>query len=185
MSRKCIPSWAADDLFEVKSFSDKYIVNLLQHSCTCRKWDLIGIPCQHAISAIFLKHEDVEDYVSHWYTVETYRKSYEHIIYPVPSEKFWDDSGLGPVAPPLHKNQPGRPKKLRRRDPEESVKPFKVRKTGVIMRCSNCKGCGHNKTTCKAPHVESAPPPASSGARKGKLPVRNQIDSIYIFSVRK
>ncbi|KAK9285938.1 hypothetical protein L1049_025140 [Liquidambar formosana] len=94
---------------------------------SCRKWDFTSLPCQHAISAIFFKKEAVEDYVSHWYTVETNKRSLKHIIYPVASEKYWDDSGYGPVAPPPHRRHLGRPKKLRRRDPEE------VRRKGSII----------------------------------------------------
>ncbi|KAK9288850.1 hypothetical protein L1049_017316 [Liquidambar formosana] len=187
LSNQCIPKWASDNLFEVKCHGEKNMVNLAAYTCTCRKWDLTGKLCKHAISAIFFKHEVVEDYVSHWYTVDTYMRAYEHIIYPVPSEHLWEDSGCGAVAPPLYRMQPGRPRKLRRKDPLESNKPCKVRKTGpsnskkpvpcrvrktgVRMSCSNCKQYGHNKKSCKAPPVR-ATPDAPTAARKGKLPVK-------------
>ncbi|KAK9274520.1 hypothetical protein L1049_021769 [Liquidambar formosana] len=83
LSNQCIPKWAFDNLFEVKCHGEKNIVNLVAYTCTCRKWDLTGIPCKHAISAIFFKHEVVKDYVSHWYTEDTYMRAYKYIIYPI------------------------------------------------------------------------------------------------------
>jgi len=55
LTRNCIALWAADNIFEVKTISNKFIVNLSIHTCNCKKWDFTGLPCQHAISAIFLK----------------------------------------------------------------------------------------------------------------------------------
>lgn len=37
------------------SINDKWVVNLLNKICSCRKWDLTGIPCKHAIAAIWGK----------------------------------------------------------------------------------------------------------------------------------
>ncbi|XP_075074784.1 uncharacterized protein LOC142162339 [Nicotiana tabacum] len=37
------------------SIHDKWDVDLLNKICSCRKWDLTGIPCKHAIAAIWAK----------------------------------------------------------------------------------------------------------------------------------
>ncbi|KAG8498539.1 hypothetical protein CXB51_004980 [Gossypium anomalum] len=36
--------------FEVTNFGDVVVVDLFQWSCSCRRWDLTGIPCPHAIN---------------------------------------------------------------------------------------------------------------------------------------
>ncbi|MBA0777827.1 hypothetical protein Gotri_005796 [Gossypium trilobum] len=50
-----IPIYARNEKFEVEcGLSKKHVVNLLNSSCSCRKWDLLGIPCKHAISCMQL-----------------------------------------------------------------------------------------------------------------------------------
>ncbi|KAK8683005.1 hypothetical protein V6N13_039081 [Hibiscus sabdariffa] len=39
---------------------NQFIVDLDEKSCSCRKWDLSGIPCAHAISAIWFNKEHPE-----------------------------------------------------------------------------------------------------------------------------
>ena len=53
--------------FEIVEFSNGYTVNLPSRSCTCRKWDLSGIPCRHAVSAIRENGMEVDDYISDYY----------------------------------------------------------------------------------------------------------------------
>jgi len=48
-------SWSADKIFEVRHAShvgDKFVVNIDETSCTCRKWSITGIPCYHALEAM-------------------------------------------------------------------------------------------------------------------------------------
>ncbi|XP_073152403.1 uncharacterized protein [Henckelia pumila] len=52
---------------------DQHSVDLSSRSCSCRKYDLTGIPCKHAVCAIWCKKEDPEAYVHSYYTVETYK----------------------------------------------------------------------------------------------------------------
>jgi len=53
--------------FIVYSGTDSYTVNLGENSCACRKWDLTGISCPHAIACIWYNHKNPDDYVPHWY----------------------------------------------------------------------------------------------------------------------
>jgi hypothetical protein len=48
----CTPIFAGDGLFEIDCMSRKYVVNLYQRICGCKKWDVSGILCRHVISAI-------------------------------------------------------------------------------------------------------------------------------------
>lgn len=55
---------------------DQHSVDLSSRSCSCRKYDLTGILCKHAVCAIWCKKEDPEAYVHSYYTVETYIRCY-------------------------------------------------------------------------------------------------------------
>lgn len=45
--------WNEDEGFEVsEEVNKKYIVHLEAEKCSCRAWDLKGIPCAHAIAAM-------------------------------------------------------------------------------------------------------------------------------------
>ncbi|CAL2240110.1 unnamed protein product [Prunus armeniaca] len=63
----------------------EFVVDLRARTCSCRRWDLCGIPCGHAISAIFQRDESPIDYVDDCYKPATYMKSYEPMIHPIPS----------------------------------------------------------------------------------------------------
>ncbi|PNX89230.1 sucrose-phosphate synthase-like protein, partial [Trifolium pratense] len=46
---------------------DQYVVNLVEKTCACRRWELSGIPCVHAISCLWFNNTKPEDFVAHWY----------------------------------------------------------------------------------------------------------------------
>ena len=83
----------------MKSGLESFIVDLEEKKCSCRKWDIIGIPCCHAISCIFFNREDAEKYVNTSYKRTTYIDYYEPIIEPINGQNMWRPSGLPPVQP--------------------------------------------------------------------------------------
>lgn len=84
-------------------------VNLENMSCTCKRWEISGLPCGHAIAAIHSKGLRPDDFVHEYYTKQTYMKAYEPIMYPIAGVKEWDKIHR-PIAPPIYRKQPGRPK---------------------------------------------------------------------------
>ena len=40
-------------LYEIGSQYERHVVDLIKKTCRCRSWDLNGIPCKHAIIAIY------------------------------------------------------------------------------------------------------------------------------------
>ncbi|XP_056158414.1 uncharacterized protein LOC130134769 [Syzygium oleosum] len=62
-SRFCHPVWNGENGYEIIHNNDKYVVNLDRRKCSCRAWELSGIPCPHAICAILMKQERPEDYL--------------------------------------------------------------------------------------------------------------------------
>ena len=96
-SSKWLASWSSDIKFEVKNGLQSFIMDLKKRTCNCRKWDITGIPCCHAISCIFFNREVVEKYTNDCYKVSTYKACYEPIIDPINSQNMWTPTRLPPV----------------------------------------------------------------------------------------
>lgn len=46
-------TWNGDDKYQtVGPYSEQHVVNVTERTCTCRKWDLTGMPCKHAVASI-------------------------------------------------------------------------------------------------------------------------------------
>lgn len=163
-SRYCVPHASSDILFEVENFGDRFVVNVRDKTCTCRAWDIKGIPCKHDCAALHLMREDAAKYCSDVYSVEKYIKTYTYGLPPLNGEKLWPAAEGYPVQPPLAKKIPGRPKKNRKKNPCESdpSNPTKFRKTGVKMTCGKCKQVGHNQRKCKNEAMAPVPKPKVS-----------------------
>ncbi|KAG8372442.1 hypothetical protein BUALT_Bualt12G0066600 [Buddleja alternifolia] len=89
-SADCIPLKSDDWNYEIKVCDeDRLTVNLRTHSCSCRRWDLTGIPCSHAMSAIGYQVLEPDDFVHESYSVATYLAVYSHPILLVNGPKLW------------------------------------------------------------------------------------------------
>jgi hypothetical protein len=51
----------SNDGFEVKHEKNRYKIDIEQRTCPCRYWQISGIPCCHAISAVYIMSKDPED----------------------------------------------------------------------------------------------------------------------------
>ncbi|XP_030539957.2 uncharacterized protein LOC115747803 isoform X2 [Rhodamnia argentea] len=121
------------------------IVDIDHWDCSCKGWQLTGLPCCHAIAVFECMDRSIYDYCSRYFAVETYRLTYVESINPVPNvdKPVLSESAeaVVTVTPPPTKRPPGRPKMKQ----FESVDLIKRQ-----LQCSNCKGLGHNKKTCRA-----------------------------------
>ena len=69
---------------------------------------------------------------------------------PINGPDMCEAIGLAPVEPPRIRRPPGRPKKLRRREPDEPrPQSAKLSKRHLVMKCKKCGENGNNKRTCK------------------------------------
>lgn len=144
--------------FEVISTERSDIVNIGTHSCSCRDWQLYGIPCSHAAAALISSRKDVNAFTEKYFTADSYRRTYSRQIHPIPCKIEWtketddqaqaqtqtqlDDETLM-VRPPKFRRPPGRPEKKR-------ICIEEVNREKHIVHCSRCNQTGHYKTTCKA-----------------------------------
>ena len=57
--------------------SYRFVVNLQERTCSCRAWQVFGLPCKHAIAFITsIPGENIEDHVDSYYYVESFRAAY-------------------------------------------------------------------------------------------------------------
>jgi hypothetical protein len=134
--------------FEVKQGVHGFIVDLDKKECSCRYWQLSGLPCPHAISCIFFKTNTLDDYVATCYTIEAFRSTYNHCLQPVEGMANWPVSNRPGLKALGYVRMPGRPRKERKREPTEKPKGTKMSKKGTIIICKKCKQVGHNRSTC-------------------------------------
>ncbi|XP_057808582.1 uncharacterized protein LOC131023057 [Salvia miltiorrhiza] len=116
----CQVLWNGDNGYEIGEGLEKHTVLLDRMQCTCRIWGLRGIPCQHAIAAMYHSKMNPESKIAHWYHKDTYENSYVHTIQPVPGVKFYKIKAHAPIEPPAVEKKIGRPKKVRVRASNES-----------------------------------------------------------------
>ncbi|XP_021991714.1 uncharacterized protein LOC110888497 [Helianthus annuus] len=101
------------DSFLVEDGGKKGLVDFLNRSCSCRVWQVSGLPCGHVIAVSrFLGETDCSHYAFSCYSNEVYKKTYEESINPLPHRSEWViPEGIGSVLPPhITKRQSGRPK---------------------------------------------------------------------------
>ncbi|XP_057803580.1 uncharacterized protein LOC131018908 [Salvia miltiorrhiza] len=144
------------DKFEVDDEGEKYVVNIPVRTCTCRVWDLTGIPCTHGLAVIKYLNDDASDFVHEYYTVSKYLQPYKYALEPLNGPLHWPQCEGSVIKPPTVKNMPGRPKKNRIRDPHEvdPKNPNRFKRKGLVMTCGNCGERGHNTRSCKKEKVE-------------------------------
>ncbi|XP_010248319.1 PREDICTED: uncharacterized protein LOC104591227 [Nelumbo nucifera] len=142
--------------FEVISAERSDIVNIGTRRCSCRDWQLYGLPCSHAVAALISCKKDVYEFSEKCFTVANYRETYSQMIHPIPDKGEWNnkisegstDEDNRVVRPPKFRRPPGRPEKKRL-----CVEDLNREKHTV--HCSRCNQTGHYKTTCKAEIIKS------------------------------
>ncbi|XP_009771325.2 uncharacterized protein [Nicotiana sylvestris] len=155
---ECIATKADQFHYQIEdNYFRLFSIDLKEMTCSCRRWELTGIPCHHAIATIWVKKDEPEMYVPECYTTELYMKSYGPSILPINSSEECPKIGVEPALPPIYKTQPGRPKKLRKRGSDETSSKeldhkkhnsSKTSRKGKKKNCGTCGKTGHNSRRC-------------------------------------
>ncbi|CAK8544723.1 unnamed protein product [Lathyrus sativus] len=146
------PTWYGDDdmvIFGVTNGIETYCVNIKEGTCACRKWDLTGIPCSHAITCIWHNKKHPEESISEYYRKTTFQNTYSHIIYPTNGPQLWHVDGTLIVNPPVMIKAIGHSKNLRNKSNDEPKNPYVFPRKITTVTCTKCGSMGHNKITCK------------------------------------
>lgn len=156
-TRFCKSTWTGGSECEVRDIDGgQWVVDMVGKTCSCRRWELTGIPCTHGCTAMFSMNEKPEDKVDPCFNKRFYIEAYSHLLRPMKGSLYWPKTGFPDILPPKARRMPGRPKKHRRREQGEEGAGSKLSKKGVLMKCSQCLVVGHNKATCKATAEEIA-----------------------------
>ena len=173
-----IARWNGGNKYEVTgNLLDQHVVDVKNNTCTCRRWELIGIPCKHAIATLneMVKNSEDELDIYKWvhkvYFLETWQNAYSFKVEPIKGRAMWPKSMCPTkLLPPKHHTQVGRPKKKRRQSEGERLSKSqrgsqgatqeagftlgadgvkKLSRKHVSVTCGKCKNKGHNSRTCK------------------------------------
>ncbi|XP_010513273.2 PREDICTED: uncharacterized protein LOC104789242 [Camelina sativa] len=112
--------------------------------CSCCKWQVTGIPCEHAYAAIIDVGKNVEDFVAPCFSSLVWLEQYETVKAPpepIPpgrkkGQKKKYDQIKGKLESPKKKKKKGEPEIL------------KLGRKGRIMHCKSCGEAGHNAAGC-------------------------------------
>ncbi|RYR10979.1 hypothetical protein Ahy_B05g079470 [Arachis hypogaea] len=160
------PIWIGDqeyEKFEVYGHPTNMVVDLGKRLCTCQFWMLTGIPCVHACAALARVNKRPEDFCHPLVTMDSYRKTYEHHINPLPGQSLWEKSVYNQPQAPNIKRKPGKLTTKRRKDADEArqLKPF---------TCTYCGIKGHTKKGCKKKRADELAAAATAvAAAKSKI----------------
>ncbi|KAJ9535356.1 hypothetical protein OSB04_un001534 [Centaurea solstitialis] len=141
-------------------WQDQVIVNVQKKTCSCRHWELTGMPCKHAVVTnwyMAMNGEGVglpENWVHECYWLSTWQKVYSFKLSPINGPKLWPENDCPTtLTPPKHHIQVGRPKKKRVRTTDDAsqsvVKGNRVTRAGTSVTCAKCHKKGYNSRTCK------------------------------------
>ncbi|XP_060195287.1 uncharacterized protein LOC132624538 [Lycium barbarum] len=162
----CKVEYNGDYDYEISEGEDRHIVDLSQKRCTCRVWQLSGIPCPHAIKAIMYDKGEPMDEMHWFYNKEAYSLTYKNKLQPIRGQQFWKITEAQAMDPPDVAKTVGRPKERRNREPDEASKrkgEWSLSRRGMVMTCSKCGEENHNARGCfkarlKARKLQVRPP---------------------------
>ncbi|XP_059650403.1 uncharacterized protein LOC132296203 [Cornus florida] len=164
-ARMCKVLYAGYNKYDVEYFGIGEAVDLEKKTCSCKIWNLTGIPCRHVVACIFLRKDLPESYVDPYYYRETYLKAYYSLIHPFSMRQLLKAQPSNPLLPPTFSKPTRRPKKARSKKNDEPSTSTKLSRSKQQLKCSKCQVKGHNSRTCKlsAPLVIEKPPPKKGG----------------------
>lgn len=161
----------------------RYVVSLLERTCSCNAWQLSGVPCNHAVAAIWKAKEMPEHYLSHYFSKNTYLKAYEFPLEPLNGPQDWPQSPYASIVAPPVKKIHNRPT-VKRKPSVGEVTGTRLTKKGITMRCSNCGEAGHNKRKCSAP-LKADQPPKAPKQPKQNAPKQKKRDASVATSTQQ
>ncbi|PWA89680.1 transposase, MuDR, MULE transposase domain protein [Artemisia annua] len=141
-------NWTVKDIhkmnkYEVKDNRRGHIVDLTEGTCSCRKWELSGLPCGHVCAVARVTGlTSVEGLVKDWFLRTTLKNTYLGMFNPTQDVATWEtrDDLQVVLAPVIIKRQAGRPKN-KDRIPSQGEEP-------VRKQCTRCGANGHNREIC-------------------------------------
>ncbi|CAH1445459.1 unnamed protein product [Lactuca virosa] len=105
--------------YEVRNGFHSYGVNLEGMYCTCRLWELFGIPCVHAQATIIYTQQDPTRFINTWFGNDKFLATYNSNILPINDNNMWEPTPYTKPLPPVERRMPRRPCMKRKRHVSE------------------------------------------------------------------
>ena len=122
----------------------RHTVDLDKKECSCRRWQITGLPCTHALASSPLAVLETQKTVDDYYSVERFKKAYEGTVMPMTDRSQWPKVELGfKIWPPVLKRSAGRPRSRRIKSVQGGGK-----KVTRQMQCKRCGQFDHMMKTC-------------------------------------
>ncbi len=116
-------------LVESDNSTKRHIVDLDSQHCSCRVWQVTRKPCKHALAWICTNRGKIQDFVNHFYSMQSFRAAYAGRIPTMTDRTQWPSVDLGfKVHPPRLRRGAGKPR---------------------VQRTRGCLEPGRNKVRCK------------------------------------
>ncbi|XP_071686988.1 uncharacterized protein [Rutidosis leptorrhynchoides] len=155
----CRVLWSGSNLYQVNGLhGEQCVVDIGERRCACRKWEITGIPCKHAVACFWNMATNSQDVgpLERWfdpiYYLDTWNRAYCFTINPLNDRSLWPKSSISlPLLPPLFTPSVGRLKKNRIKGFEERESlnnGGKLSRKGKSIKCGTCGIYGHNKRGC-------------------------------------
>jgi hypothetical protein len=152
--------WNGEEHYQVSApGGDQCVLDMSRMTCVCRRWVITGIPCKHAVAAIWNKAANGqqvgvrESFVLPVCRLDRWKEVYNYKVYPINGRALWQKSQVPTViTQPNHHKPVGRPKKARKRSAvelEESVTGGRLSKKETTYAYAKCKKKGHKSRSCK------------------------------------
>ncbi|GKA34574.1 mutator type transposase [Tanacetum coccineum] len=101
--------WNGGEEYEVKGQNgNQCVVNVVNKVCSCRKWELTGIPCAHAIAANYnmalngIQVGIPEEWVHKCYWLATWKHTYSYTLGCLNGRVMWKKSQIPTTLTPLN-----------------------------------------------------------------------------------
>ncbi|GJZ24592.1 transposase, MuDR, MULE transposase domain protein [Tanacetum coccineum] len=133
-------------LFQVINKREVHQVDLVAFQCSCRKWQLSGLPCGHVCAVCrVLGLTNCNLWAKPWFKKTTLKTTYQEMVYPLKDPKMWQaPNDLQLVLPPVMIKRPtGRPKNKDR--------ILSTNKASTVASCTRYGIKGHNCNGCNQP----------------------------------
>ncbi|KAF7113214.1 hypothetical protein RHSIM_RhsimUnG0149100 [Rhododendron simsii] len=99
-ARQCKAEYCGGTEYDVMDNGVRHLVDLGSLECVCRRWEISGIPCKHAMAAIMKDRKNVEDFVHSYYSKEMYLRAHGSMIHPILDHSMWTIIPGDPLDPP-------------------------------------------------------------------------------------
>ncbi|XP_076937523.1 uncharacterized protein LOC143605201 [Bidens hawaiensis] len=151
-----------EDLYEVSGKpTDPRVLNLALRTCSCRGWEITGLPCRHDVATLWVIDANgervgaLESWVHPVHTMDRWKLVYSFKINPKNRMSIWTKcEAPTTIVEPKHHTMAGRPKKARKRsavEKDDLPTAGKLTRKNTLGACSRCGSTSHNVRTCTGP----------------------------------